>query len=106
MIEGRLIVTLRQRRPYATSDSPRNQDPRSREAIIAQVDGSGTIGIGPSVLVVSEIVESAVGGAGSVNVTSYRSVIEYGVRASTTVAAGLLVPIEVNVAVASGVPVP
>src|ERR1700712_3551083 len=57
-------------------------------------------------MVVSEMVDSAVGGAGSENVTSYLSVIEYGVNASTTEVTGTLVPIEVKVAVASCNPIP
>jgi hypothetical protein len=73
---------------------------------MTQVDGSGTMGIGPSVVVVRSIVDSAVGGDGRESVTWYSSVIEYGANASTSVVTGGLEPIEVNVAVASCVPVP
>jgi hypothetical protein len=74
---------------------------------MAQVGGSGigTTGIEPSVVVVSEIVDSAVGGSGFEYATSYSSVIEYSATASMTEVTDLE-PIEVNVSVASCVQVP
>ena len=54
---------------------------------------------------VSEIVDSAVGGSGFEYVTSYSSVIEYGFDSLTRVV-NVLEPSEVNVSVARRVPVP
>ena len=91
-------------RPRAKPATPR---PAKPSAIIIQVDGSGTIGIGPLTVVSSEMVDRAVG-APSPTVTTYSSVIDQGVAKSSTnvVAPGLLVLIELNVAVASCVAVP
>ena len=65
-------------------------------------------GIGPATLVSSEMVDRIVGGAPRATVTTYFSVIDHGaLKSSTTVVApGLLVLIELNVAVASCYAVP
>ena len=58
---------------------------------MVQVDGSGTKGIEPRVVVVRLIVDRAVGAVGDAIVTWYSSVIEYGVArwSSMIAAAGL-----------------
>src|ERR1700761_7655711 len=57
---------------------PAKPRPAKPSAIMVQVDGSGTMGIGPLTVVLSEIVDRTVGGAPSPTVTTYSSVIDQG----------------------------